>query len=429
MISAAAPSVALRRPGEAAGLRATRKVAGERLAVVTTAIAVALLPLAVPEGPANLAPNVAFIAIAVLACLLWAGTAGVAWRFPFVIPVGLILIGGAVAGVVGPVPKAAVVALVQDVVLIVWCWAVVNIARTAANLRLLLATWTYSAIGWAIVAFVGIATGSSVLTGEIERQGTRLQLTLNDPSYTANYFFISIMLVWATRRPRHRVLRYAAYALFLGAIAYTGSNSGIVAVVVGTAVAAVLSLYRRYGIAPAIAASALVVVSAAVLVSTVSLSGIQASAAGSRFSFVRQGLGRSPDSAGQRQSLLQESVDLYRRGSPLGEGPVSTKPRLKREQAPLIKEAHDDYLAALIERGPIGLIGVLLLVCSLAARGLFATRTRLAAGFSSIIARPNALVGAVAGTLVAGTVYELLHVRHVWTLFAFVAALSIWGRE
>jgi hypothetical protein len=26
-------------------------------------------------------------------------------------------------------------------------------------------------------------------------------------------------------------------------------------------------------------------------------------------------------------------------------------------------------------------------------------------------------------------VIELLHVRHVWTLFAFVAALSLWGRE
>ena len=162
---------------------------------------------------------------------------------------------------------------------------------------------------------------------------------------------------------------------------------------------------------------------------TVSLSGIQASAAGSRYAFIRQGLGRSPDSAGQRQSLLQESIGLYERGSPLGEGPVSTKSRLEREQAPLIKEAHDDYLAALIERGPIGFVGVLLLVSSLALRGMFATRAKLAAGFAAAVARPNALVGALAGTLVAGTVYELLHVRHIWTLFALVAALSIWGRE
>jgi hypothetical protein len=429
VISAAAPAAAVRRPGEVAAVRSSRRVAGEGVAVAATALAVALLPLAVPEGPANIAPNVGFIAVAVLACLLWGATAAVPWRFPYVIPVGLILVGGAIAGVVGTVPKAGIVALVQDIVLIVWCWAVVNICRSATNLRLLLATWVYSAIGWAIVAFVGIATHSSLLTGEIERQGTRLQLTLNDPSYTANYFFISIMIVWATRRPRHRLVRYAAYALFLGAIAYTGSNSGIVAVIVGTSVAAVLALYRRYGIAPALAASAVIVLGTAALASTVSLSGLQTSASESRYAPIRQGLGRSPESAGQRQSLLQESVGLYRRGSPLGEGPVSTKPRLRREQAPLIKEAHDDYLAALIERGPIGFIGVLLLVCSLALRGLFATRERLSAGFAAVVARPNALVGALAGTLVAGVVYELLHVRHVWTLFAFVAALSIWGRE
>jgi O-antigen ligase len=426
-MSAAAPAAHLVRQGVAV-LEASRRVPGERLAVTVTAVAVALLPLAVPEGPANMAPNVAFIVVAVVACLLWGAAAGVPWRFPYVIPVALILTGGALAGVVGSVPQGGLVALVQDVVLIVWCWAVVNISRSAANLRLLLATWAYSAVAWAVVAFVGIITGSPLLTGEIERQGTRLQLTLNDPSYTANYFFISLMIVWATGRPTHRLARYAAYGLFLGAIAYTGSNSGVVALVVGTTVAGVLAVYRRLGVAPAVAAAAVLVVAAGVLATTVSLSSIQASAAGSRYAFIRQGLGRSPDSAGQRQSLLQESVGLYQRGNPLGEGPVSTKPRLEREQAPLIKEAHDDYLAALIERGPIGLIGVLLLVCSLALRGLFATRERLAAGFAATVPRPNALVGAVAGTLVAGTVYELLHVRHVWALFAVVAALSVWGR-
>jgi hypothetical protein len=397
--------------------------------VLVTALAVAMLPLAVPEGPANIAPNVGFIAVAIGMCLLWGSSVGFRFRFPYVVPVTLILVGGAAAALVGPVPRTGFVALVQDLVLIVWCWAVVNISHSAANLRLLLATWAYSSVGWAIVGFVGLATGSSLLTGEIERQGTRLQLTLNDPSYTANYFFISMMIVWATQRPRHRLVRYVAYGLFLGAIAATGSNSGIVAVVVGTAVAAVLALYRRYGIAPAVAASAFLVLAAVAVTSTVSLSSIQASAAGSRYAFVRQGLGRSPESAGQRQSLLQESVQLYQRGSPLGEGPVSTKPRLRREQAPLIKEAHDDYLAALIERGPIGFVGVLLLVFGLAARALFATRVRLADGFAATVRRPNALMGAVAGTLVAGVVYELLHVRHVWTLFAFVAAVWIWGRE
>jgi O-Antigen ligase len=429
VIGAVAPAATLRRPGELVELVSARRLAGERFALLVTAVAVALLPLAVPEGPSNTAPIDLFMAAALVACLLWAATVGFRWRFPYVIPVGLVLVGGAVAALVGPVPTAGTIALLQDIVLIAWCWTVANISHSAANLRLLLTTWVYSAIGWAIIAFVGLATGSTVLTGQIERQGTRLQLTLADPSYAANYFFISIMIMWATGRPRNRVVRFGAYALLLSAIAATGSNSGIVAVVVGTVVATVLGIYRRFGVAPALASLAFIVLTGYLVASTVSLANIQASAHESRYAFVRQGIGRSPQSAGQRESLLHESIQLYKRGSPLGEGPVSTKPRLRREQAPLIKEAHDDYFAALIERGPIGFVGVLLLVCSLLLRGLFVTRAKLVEGFAATVIRPNALVGAVAGTLVAGTVYELLHVRHIWALFAFVAALSIWGRE
>src|SRR4029079_2696707 len=95
------------------------------------------------------------------------------------------------------------------------------------------------------------------------------------------------------------------------------------------------------------------VVFAGVAASTVSLSSIQASAHDSRWSFVRQGIGRSSDSAGQRESLVRESVRLYTIGHPLCGRPVSTKPGLGSEMSPLVKEAHDDYLPALIERGPL----------------------------------------------------------------------------
>jgi hypothetical protein len=46
-----------------------------------------------------------------------------------------------------------------------------------------------------------------------------------------------------------------------------------------------------------------------------------------------------------------------------------------------------------------------------------------------VIVHPNALFGALIGTLVASTVYELLHVRHVWALFGLLAALSLWQRD
>jgi O-antigen ligase len=108
---------------------------------------------------------------------------------------------------------------------------------------------------------------------------------------------------------------------------------------------------------------------------------------------------------------------------------VSTKPRLTNDLAPFVKEAHDDYLAALVERGAVGCLGLFLLVCAVVARAKSIASSRLSPPFASVVIRPHALVGAVAGTLVAGTVYELLHVRHVWTLFAFLAALYAWGRE
>jgi O-antigen ligase len=97
--------------------------------------------------------------------------------------------------------------------------------------------------------------------------------------------------------------------------------------------------------------------------------------------------------------------------------------------APFVKEAHDDYLAALLERGPLGLIGLLLLVSGLVVRGIIVAKGRLSRGFETVIRHPHALLAAIVGSLVSSTVYELLHLRHLWVLFAFVAAVYLWGRD
>jgi hypothetical protein len=426
MSIAAAPTTKL-KPGRP--LVAARAVTGERLALFATAVAVAMLPLAIPQGPANMAPNDVFLALAMCTCLLWTGTAGLRLQFPYVVPVTLALIGGAAGALVGPIPLKGMFALTQDVWLIAWCWTVVNVGRTPGNLRVLLTTWAYSGIVWAMLAFVGMATGNHLLTGQVPRQGSRVQITLDDPSYAANYFLISLMIIWATQRPKPRAARWAAYALLAAAIATTGSNSGAVGLTVATIVATTLGTYRRFGIVPAVTLFSVVLLAGGVVKSTVSLQSIQSKAHDSRYAFIRDGIGRSPQSAGQRQMLLQESIHLYEQGNPLGDGPVSTKPRLQKEMVALVKEAHDDYFAALIERGPIGFIGILVLIGSLGLRGGAVATRKLSSGFADVVVRPNALAGALAGTMVAMTVYELLHVRHVWTLFAVVAALSIWGRR
>jgi O-antigen ligase len=176
-----------------------------------------------------------------------------------------------------------------------------------------------------------------------------------------------------------------------------------------------------------VAALALVVLSGFVVATSVTPTDVQDAAAGSRYPFVRDGIGRSESEAEYRGLLMREGWGLYLTGGLAGSGPVSTKVRLQHAGAPYVKEAHDDYLAALIERGLLGVLGLALLVASLGLKTVRTGTARLREAYRDVLVRPHALVGAVAGTLVAGTVYELFHVRHVWALFAIPAAVSIWA--
>jgi hypothetical protein len=406
-----------------------RRHTGERLAVGATAAAVAMLPLLRPGGPGNVAPVDVLIAVALLAWLVWAGLSGLRCRFPYGLAVSVFVAGGAIGALAGPVPGAGILAVIQDLVLLAWCWAVVNVASSPGRLRILMATWAYSAIGWVVVLFVGIFAHATWITGQTSREGSRTALTLIDPNYAASYFVMSIMIIWATGYPRRRSVRMLGYALLVAAILSTGSNSGVVSLLVGSLTAGVVLLYRRGGMVAAVAASAAVLVGGAALSQVIDLKGIQQAAHGSGIAFLRDGIGRGDKSVGQRQMLVGESLRLYEAGGPLGQGPVSTKVRLKRDLAPFVKEAHDDYLAALIERGAVGFVGLLLLYVSIGRRMPALARGRLSAGYAAVVVRPHALVGATVGAIVAGAVYELLHVRHLWTLFAFVAALHLWGRE
>ena len=417
------------RPRPVAGRAVSAPFDGERLSLWAAATAVAMLPLLVPGGPSNLAPVDLLIVIALGAAMLWTSLSGHRWRFPYVAPMALFVVGGAIGALRGPVPGTGVLALVQDVLLLLWCWTLVNVASSPQRFSVLLRTWAYSSIGWALVLFAGLVTGTRALTGQSGSEGVRTALTFVDPNNAANYFFIALMVIWATQCPRNRNRRLAAYALLLAAIFTTGSSGGLVSLAVGGGVAALFGIARRWGPTPAISAAALGAVALFALHSAVSFSSIQNAAAQSKYAFVRDGLGRGAQSVESRQSLLQQSAGLYDGSGALGSGPVSTKTRLRNEQAPIVKEAHDDYVAALLERGVIGFAGLVLLFAGLFVRSARFSTEPLSHAFARAVPKPHALAGAVVGTFVVASVYEVLHMRHIWTLYAFVAALSIFGRE
>ncbi len=429
MSEAAAARPAPTSPRKLRARSESRPFHGERLAVGATAAAVAMLPLLVPGGPSNSAPEDLLIVVAIGAVLFWTSLSEQRLRFPYIVPMTLFVVGGAIGALRGPVPRTGGLALLQDILLLLWCWAIVNVASSPRRLDTVIRAWAYSAIGWASVLLLGVATGNRALTGQSGSEGVRTALTFVDPNIAANYFFISFMVIWACQRPRKRNRRLLAYAVLLAAIFTTGSSGGLVSLGIGAGVTGLFIAYRKHGAAAAISAAAFGAVAVFAVHSWVSMSSIQSAAANSRWAYIRDGLGRGEQSSESRQAIFRESTALFDTSGAFGAGPVSTKSRLRNEQAPVVKEAHDDYVAALLERGVVGFAGLLLLFGVLLVRSASSSTRQLADGLGRVVPNPQALAGAVAGLLFASSVYEVLHMRHVWTLFALVAAVSLVGRE
>jgi O-antigen ligase len=409
--------------------RARITVTGERLAVTSAAAAIVFAPVLQPILPGHSAPVDSLMALTVGAWLLWASFVREGQRLPYALPVAVLIVGGALGALAGPVPNAGLLALVQDLALLLWGAAIANLCRSATTLRLLLTTWVWSSIGWVCVLFAAVATHNNALAGVTAREGSRVALTFGDPNVAANYFFISIMLMWAIGRPRRRGLRVLVTGMLLLAIAMTGSNGGLLSVVIGAAATLVVGVARRYSVMPALgAACALVLLVFAASVS-IHPDAIAEAAHNSNSQLLRNWIGRGTKSTSDRQMIIHESIPLLYRGGPLGQGPVSTKPRLQADQAPFVKEAHDDYLAALSERGVIGVLGLLLLLCSLASRTWTVVSAPLRPEVAEVVRFPPAVAGVLMGVLMEGLSYEVLHFRHVWALFGFLAALSLWGRR
>jgi O-antigen ligase len=103
---------------------------------------------------------------------------------------------------------------------------------------------------------------------------------------------------------------------------------------------------------------------------------------------------------------------------------------LQARQAAYVKEAHDDYLAALLERGPLGELALVILAVSVAVRaGRIGRPGGIPASYREVVPRPELLGAAALAVALSGTFYETLHFRHVWALFGLIAALDLARHE
>jgi O-antigen ligase len=422
----ASPSIDRRWPPASI---ATKWPAVPWVLLAPVAAAVVMLPALKPSGPGNSSPVDIPIAISIGVTLLWASYSRQQLRLPYALAVGLIMLGGAVASLAGPLPGAGLLAVVQDLVVLAWCAVIVNVARSPAAFRWLLRAWTWSAFAWAVVLIGAVATGNLALVGVTQRTGVRASLTFGDPNYAASYFFVAVMLVMATQTPRRRLLRMVVCGALLAALALTGSNGGLLSFAVGAAVVTASIVRRQWGLMPLVATVCTVGLLGIFALTAAQFLPVEQWAKDSGQPLLRDSIGRSSQSAQERVWLIQETIDLFKQGAPWGLGPGSTKPLLQSQLAPYAYQTHDDYIESIVERGVLGAFGLLALIGSLGVRTWTVATKPLAPEFAMLFPRMAPLVGAMLGLAVSASYYQILHFRHVWAFFAVIAALYLWGRR
>jgi hypothetical protein len=426
-------------PSSRSVLERTNAEAARRFALVLAVVAIGTLPWLHPAGPGNSSPTDLAMVPAIVAVGLWAYLSRELIRGPYGISVGLIVVAGCISGVAGPVlrgslvsvgyPEAPLIAVVQDLYLLCWCLALVNLARSASALRLLLAAWVLASAFWAALLVIGAVSGITALSGVEAGNGVRAEGQFGDPNMAAGYFAISVFVLWSTAFPRRVWMRACLAGLLLIAMVYTGSNGGFFSLGVGTAFIALAAVRRRFGPVVAVLVACLALATGAAATQVVHPTEIQQWARDSGVPTLRDWIGRSDSSASQRVEILQEAWNLFQKSGPLGAGPGATQPILQDSLAPFPHQAHDDYVAAVVERGVEGGIALIVLICAIIWRARQSVGGRLRPDFAAVVPRREALIGALLGLGVAAAYYQVLHFRHAWALLAIIAALQIWGRD
>lgn len=408
--------------------RGGRLAPADRLVAFGIAFSVVTMPLARPHVFGALAPADVGLVVAVGLSLLWLGTRKDRIRFPLAVPVGVLVVAGVVAGLLGAYPGLALIAVVQDLTLFAWFLAIANVCRSPALLDALVRAWVWSSALWAGLLVAAVGLGWSAIAGQAEAGG-RPELTFDSPNQAGAYFAISLMLVLAARFPRHRGARFVAAGVLSAALILTSSNAALMGTMGALLLAGVLRVRRgptgAVGAMVAAVVALFVVVGAAFAFVRFDVTG---TATRSEIDIVKQTIGRADRSREGRLSTIERLYNMYLDGNLVGIGAAGTEETLIAQGDPDAKSAHNDHMAALVERGILGAVGLIALLLSLVwiAGSILGPLRR---AFARVLPRPSFLVGGLVLSLVASFTHEVLHFRYIWALIGLIVAMHLWARS
>jgi O-antigen ligase len=285
-------------------------------------------------------------------------------------------------------------------------------------------TWSRAAVSWAVILIIADVLHISAITGVTPREGNRVPFTFGDPNFAALYWGASIFVVYASQTPRRRSTRIAAYVALAVAMGLGESNGSLLQLGGGIALLVLLATTRRYGGPAALALAITLGGTAAVVYHEMPPKKIAAWALRTNTPILVNSLGRIGGSTGQRGALIHETTQLYLEHGVAGVGPSVTKGQLAQENFPYPNEVHNDVLAMVVERGPLGLAAWLLLLGCTGGYAVALLRRPLREPAAAALPHPAGLVAATLAFAVAGFYEEVQHQRYLWAMWALLAVAA-----
>jgi len=397
-----------------------------RLAAWCAGISLAMLPLLRPGGPKNTAPIDLLMLVAIVAVVLWASVDHPLLFAPYAAPVLLLAVAGLLGGVFGGFPTTSALAVVGDLWLFLWCLAIVNVARTPGSMRTVMRAWALAAVVWSGLLVAAVVGGIDVLAGHTYGS-SRAALTFDQPNQAGAYFLLSFWVVAAVPFST-RARKVAACGVVLLAMLLTGSMGSMLGVAAGAGAVLVVRAAQRHGVVGAIAVALVCLLAASGAVLLARSGAVLQRAQESDVTLIRDSLGRSDRSSTGRLERFGEIWAFRDDIGFFGVGAGATKPFLAAHLATQAKEAHNDYVATLAERGLFGGIGLVLLVGAIVWRAIALALSPIRAGFERALAAPLALVGGAVALLANALTHEILHYRQTWGFLAILAAAFLFAR-
>jgi O-antigen ligase len=374
-----------------------------------------LMPVVSVQGPANttLMDVAGGIFVAVYGCHVLARQLPV--RLPLLLPFWLIGVGSFIGLFSAHDPDRAFLQMVKEVYLYALFVGVCDFIVRYCRAQSVAAIWVtlssllalLMAVDYHTQAFAGLFSSHARAAG-----------TFENPNMGGNYLVMAFFLAWALVQAGRRGFLLAMPACLAGILA-TASNGAAFSLIAGSMFAGAMYSSRRLLQFLGVACLAAGV---AVGVSGVGYQSLQRALLDQVSQGKRDQIGGTAmEGASERLPLWLDAFHSIKE-TPTGVGAGNFN-RLGGPVSGDFHGAHNTYIGMTVERGPIGLIGWLMILGTLAS-WVVALRARAATTATPPLG-VEPLYGLLAAIAMHSITMELFHFRHLWMFMALIwAALA-----